>query len=212
MATRIPIDRGAVADFCRRHHLVLCSDELHCDLVLDVLPKHVPAATVSPDAAAFTITLMSPSKTFNIPGLQFAFAVNPDPDLRAAYMRAGLGFMVFDYAGWFSIAGAEAAYRGGAPWLTELLEYLRGNRDLLEAFVAERLPRVHMTHVEATYLAWLDVREVGLADPVQACLRAGVALSDGVAFDAPGGFLRLNFGCPRSTLREALRRLEGVLA
>ena len=202
---------AAVADFCHRHRLVLCSDELHCDLILDALP-HVPAATVSEQAAALTVTLMSPSKAFNIAGLQFAYAVIPDPELRAKYMRGGLGFVEFDYAGWFAIAGAEAAYRGGAAWLAELIEYLRGNRDLLESFVAERLPRVHMTHVEATYLAWLDARDLGLDDPIRTCLEAGVALSDGVAFGAPKGFLRLNFGCPRSTLREALRRLEGVLA
>ncbi len=160
--------------------------------------------------AALTITIMSPSKTFNIPGLQFAFAVIGDAELRRRYLHAGDGFMESDYPGWFAIAGAEAAYRGGAAWRAELLEYLRGNRDLLERFVAEHWPRVRTTHVEATYLAWLDVRDLGLADPAQACLDAKVALSDGAAFGTPG-FLRVNFGCPRSTLTEALRRLKDVL-
>ena len=107
-------------------------------------------------------------------------------------------------------AAAEAAYRGGGDWLTELLAYLRGNRDLVERFVAESLPGVAMTHVEATYLAWLDVRGLEHADAAQACLEAGVALSPGAAFGDPG-FLRLNFACPRSTLQEALRRLQAAL-
>ena len=199
----------ALVDFCRRHDLVLASDEIHCDLILDAVP-HVPAATVSPDGAARTITIMSPSKTYNIPGLQFAYAVVPDPELRRRFRHAGDGFMESDYPGWFAIAGAEAAYRGGGEWHAQLLDYLRGNRDLLEGFVAEHWPRVRITHVEATYLAWLDVRDLGLDDPVQACLDARVALSDGAAFGTPG-FLRVNFGCPRSTLTEALRRLQHVL-
>ena len=200
---------AAVVEFCCRHDLVLCSDEIHCDLILDAL-RHVPAATVSEAGAARTITIMSPSKTFNIPGLQFAFAVVPDPELRRRYRHAGDGFMESDYPGWFAIAGAEAAYRGGAGWHAELLDYLRGNRDLLERFVAENWPRVRTTHVEATYLAWLDVRDIGLSDPAQACLDAKVALSDGADFGTPG-FLRVNFGCPRSTLTEALGRLRDVL-
>jgi cystathionine beta-lyase len=153
---------------------------------------------------------MSPSKTFNIPGLQFAFAVIGDAELRRRYLHAGEGFIESDYPGWFAIAGAEAAYRDGAAWRAELLEYLRGNRDVLERFVSEHWPRVRTTHVEATYLAWLDVRDLGLPDPAQACLDAKVALSDGAAFGAPG-FLRVNFGCPRSTLTEALHRLKDVL-
>ena len=104
----------------------------------------------------------------------------------------------------------DRAYREGGDWLAELLAYLRGNRDLLERFVAESLRRVALTHVEATYLAWLDVRELDHADTAEACLKAGVALSPGAAFGDPG-FLRLNFACPRSTLQEALRRLQTAL-
>lgn len=199
-----------LVEFCRRHDLVLCSDELHCDLILDPL-RHVPAATL-PDAAGLTITLMSPSKTYNVAGLQFAYAIIPDPALRQAFRRAGAGFMEPDYPGWFGIAAAEAAYTGAGEWLEQLLSYLRGNRDLLESFVQERLPRVGITHAEATYLAWLDAGGLGLEEPVKACLRAGVALSDGVHFGARVGFLRLNFGCPRTVLEEALERLAPALA
>jgi len=200
-------DTVAVTDFCRRHDLVLCSDEIHCDLILDEL-AHVPAALAAPGDAERIVTLMSPSKTFNLPGLNFAFAIVPDKELRRRFRQAGDGLLPFP--GCFAIAAAEAAYREGGDWLAELLVYLRGNRDLLERFVAESLPHVTMAHVEATYLAWLDVRGLDLADAAEACLKAGVALSPGAAFGDPG-FLRLNFACPRSTLQEALRRLQAAL-
>ena len=196
-----------VVDFCRRHDLVLISDEIHCDLILDDL-DHVPAALACPGDADRIVTLMSPSKTFNLPGLNFAFAVVADRELRRRFLRPGKGLLPFP--GCFAVTAAEAAYREGGDWHTGLLDYLRGNRDTLEAFVAAELPRVRMTHVEATYLAWLDVRALGLDDPAAACRAAGVALSAGAAFGDPG-FLRLNFGCRRETLCEALRRLATVL-
>ena len=198
---------AAVVRFCHRHDLVLCSDEIHCDLILDEL-AHMPAALASPGDADRIVTLMSPSKTFNLPGLNFAFAIVPDEQLRRRFMRPGEGLLPFP--GCFAIDAAEAAYRKGGDWLAELLAYLRGNRDLVESFIAESLPRVTITHVEATYLAWLDVRGLDRADAAKACLKAGVALSPGAAFGDPG-FLRLNFACPRSTLQEALRRLQVAL-
>ena len=198
----------ALLDFCRRHDLILASDEIHCDLILDDL-GHVPTGLVGPDDADRIVTFMSPSKTFNLPGLNFAYAIVADKALRRRFLRPGEGLLPFP--GSFSVAAAEAAYREGAAWHAGLLDYLRGNRDALEAFVAAELPRVRMTHVEATYLAWLDVRELGLSDAAAACREAGVALSAGAAFGDPG-FLRLNFGCRRKTLEEALRRLAAVLA
>ena len=198
----------ALLDFCRRHDLILASDEIHCDLILDDL-AHVPTGLVGPDDADRIVTFMSPSKTFNLPGLNFAFAIVADKALRRRFLRPGKGLLPFP--GYFSVAAAEAAYREGAAWHAGLLDYLRGNRDALEAFVAAELPRVRMTHVEATYLAWLDVRELGLSDAAAACRQAGVALSAGAAFGDPG-FLRLNFGCRRETLDEALQRLVAVLA
>ena len=187
---------------------MLISDEIHCDLILDDL-EHVPAALACPDDADRIVTLMSPSKTFNLPGLNFAFAIVADKALRRRFLQPGKGLLPFP--GCFAVTAAEAAYRDGGEWHDELLDYLRGNRDALEAFVAAELPRVRMTHVEATYLAWLDVRELGLEDPAAACRSAGVALSAGAAFGDPA-YLRLNFGCRRDTLDEALRRLATVLA
>lgn len=198
-----PDEIAAVVDFCRRHELVLCSDEIHCDLLLDSV-RHLPAAMASAEAAPVTVTLMAPSKTFNVPGLNFAFAVIPDPDLRRRFLAETRG--LFSLPVCFGVVAAEAAYREGGPWLEELLTYLRGNRDLVEQFVATSLPGVTMTHVEATYLAWLDVRSLGLPDPAAACERAGLGLSDGRQYGGEG-FLRLNFGCPRSLLTQALRRL-----
>jgi cystathionine beta-lyase len=198
----------AVVDFCRRHDLILVSDEIHCDLILDDL-AHVPAALACPGDADRIVTLMSPSKTFNLPGLNFAFAIVADKALRRRFLRPGEGLLPFP--GCFAVTAAETAYREGGAWHDGLLRYLRANRDALEAFVAAELPRVRMTHVEATYLAWLDVSDLGLEDPAAACRSAGVALSAGAAFGDPA-FLRLNFGCRRETLDEALRRLATVLA
>ena len=213
----------AVADFCRRHDIVLVSDEIHCDLLLDPV-THVPSLVAAPDVTDRAVTLMSPSKTFNLPGLNFAFAVVPDEALQRRFVAAGAGLLPFP--GCFAIAAAEAAYRGAGGWHEELLAYLRGNAALLESFVAGELPGVTTTHVEATYLAWLDAsdwvraRDGGdardpagaeTADPARACLRAGIALNGGAAFGSAATFLRLNFGCPRSLLEEGLRRLKVAL-
>ncbi len=200
-------DRGEIerlAAFCRERNIVLCSDEIHCDLVLDDIP-HVPTAALSPEIAANTITLMAPSKTFNLPGLGCAFAIIPDPKLRAAFNQAKAGIVpqvtVFGYA------GCEAAYARGEPWRRALIRYLRANRDRVLSFVREELPGVETTPIEATYLAWLDVRALGLEDPVSHFIDHGLALSDGRFFQGPG-YVRLNFGCPRETLEEGLGRLK----
>ncbi len=201
------VELAAVVDFCRRHDLVLCSDEIHCDLVLDDV-RHRPTSTLGAETDEVTVTFLSPSKTFNLPGLSFAYAIIPDAKLRSRFREAADGYL--PSPGCFGVAGAEAAYREGGEWHDELLEYLRGNRELVEAFVRDELPGVSMTHVEATYLAWLDVRACGTPDPAAACRAAGLALSAGEAFGDAGG-LRLNFGCPRGTLEEALRRLRLAL-
>jgi cystathionine beta-lyase len=196
---------AAVVDLCRRHNIVLCSDEVHCDLRLDPV-QHVPSLTID-GACDVTVTFMAPSKTFNLPGLQFAFGIIPDDSLRRRFRRAGEGLIEMDMPNVMGLAAAEAAYRYGGAWLAELLNYLRGNAAMVERFVAEELPGVGTTHVEATYLAWLDCRELGLDDPAGRCLAAGVALSDGREFNG-AGCLRLNFGCPRATLEEVLARTK----
>jgi len=198
----------AVADLCERNDLVVCSDEIHCGLLLDRDQRHRPFASLSPEMARRTITLMAPSKTFNIPGLGCAFAVIGDPGLRCRFRAAMDG--IVPHVNVLGLHACEAAFRHGGPWHAELLDYLAANRDRVEATVA-RLPGLAMAHVEATYLAWIDAQGLGLPDPAGHFESHGLGLSGGTDF-GPGkdfsGWVRLNFGCPRATLDAALARLE----
>jgi len=195
-----------VAAFCEQHNLVLVSDDIHCDLILDNLP-HIPVASLSAAAAARTITLLAPSKTYNIPGLACSLAVISDTKLRQQFVRAMAGIVpemnVLGYA------ACEAAFRDSEPWRQALLVTLRGNRDMIAGFLKEHLPMIKMTPCEATYLAWLDVSALKLDHPGQFFEQHGIGLADGAQYGAPAGrFVRLNFGCPRSTLTEALARMK----
>jgi len=199
-----------VADFCERRDLILVSDEVHCDLILDDGP-HTPVASLSPAIAARTVTLMSPSKTYNIPGLACAFALIPDARLRTQFTRAMSG--IVPEMNVFGLAACEAALRDGEPWRQALLAYLRGNRDCLADFVARELPGVTMSPCEATYLAWLDLSALRLEGPGRFFEQHGVGLADGAQYGAPANrFVRLNFGCTRKTLVEALARMKRALA
>ncbi len=201
-----------LAAFCARHNLILCSDEIHCDLILDPALRHYPTALVAPEFAPRTITLMAPSKTYNVPGLGTSLAIIPDPALRARFVRATAGIVAEVTA--LGFTACEAAYRDSEPWRQALLGYLRGNRDLLVEFVRRELPGIKIeAPLEATYLAWLNVAALGLDDPLAHFERHGVGLSDGVPFGATRGhYVRINFGCPRATLAEALRRMKAALA
>ncbi len=201
-----------LAEFCARHNLILCSDEIHCDLILDPALPHLPTALVALEHAARTITLMAPSKTYNVPGLGTSFAIIPDAALRARFVRATAGIVAEVTT--LGFAACEAAYRGSEPWRQDLLAYLRGNRDFLLDFIANELPGVHVeAPIEATYLAWLNVQALGLADPIAHFEKHGVGLSDGAFFGSTRGrHVRINFGCPRATLAEALRRMKTALA
>jgi cystathionine beta-lyase len=199
-----------VAAFCERHNLVLVSDDIHCDLIL-VDQRHIPVAALSPAAAARTITLMAPSKTYNIPGLACSFALIADAKLRGAFTRAMAG--IVPEMNVLGLAACEAALRDSEPWRQALLAYLRGNCDLIASFTAQHLPGVTMIPCEATYLAWLDISAHQLTNGGEFFEQYGVGLSDGVQFGAaPGTFVRLNFGCPRATLTEALNRMKRALA
>lgn len=195
-----------LAAFAEARDLIVCSDEIHCGLILDADKRHIPFASLSPDAARRSITLLAPSKTFNIPGLGCAFAVIPDARLRHRFERAMAG--IVPHVNVLGLAACEAAYRDSADWHRELIDYLRANRDLVFAAV-NREKGAKMKSVEATYLAWIDVRELGLSKPAAHFEAHGLGLSDGADFGAPG-WLRLNFGCPRSTLEEALIRFSAA--
>ena len=198
---------SSLVELAGRHDLVIGSDDIHAGLVLDGNIHHIPIATLSPEAARRTITLFAPSKTFNIPGLGCSFAVIGDQHLRHAF-KAAMGRIV-PHVNLLGLTAALAAYRHGEAWRRELLVYLRGNRDLVAAEIAA-MPGLSMTHVEATYLAWIDARSAGIPDPAAFFEEAGVGLSNGIDFGAPG-FVRLNFGCSRSLLAEALRRMRAAL-
>lgn len=200
-----------LADFCVRHNLTLISDEIHCDLILDDV-AHIPTAKLSPEIAARSITLMAPSKTYNVPGLGTSLAIIPDATLRTAFTRAAAG--IVPDANVLGLVACEAAFRHGEPWRQALLSYLRGNRDLIEQTVASgALPGVTMTHVEATYLAWLDISALKLPNAHAHFEQHGLGFSDGAPFGAaPHTHVRLNFGCTRATLTEALARLRRAVA
>ena len=201
-----------LAEFCVRHQLVLCSDEIHCDLILDPALPHIATASLSPEIAARTITLMAPSKTYNVPGLGTSFAIISEPALRAQFVRATAGIVAEVTS--LGFTACEAAYRDSESWRQALLATLRGNRDYLVDFVARELPGVRIeAPIEATYLAWLNVETLGLADPIAHFEKHGVGLSDGAFFASPRGrHVRINFGCPRATLAEALKRMKSAIA
>ncbi len=196
-----------LAEVALRHDLVIGSDEVHADLVLDEDKRHMPVAALSTEMAARTITLMAPSKTYNVPGLGCSFAIISDPSLRRDFCRVMEG--IVPHVNLFGYVAAQAAYEQGGRWLLALLAYLRGNRDLVEKEIGA-MPGLSVAHVEATYLAWIDARGSGLPDPAKAFEEAGVGLSDGAEFGAPG-FVRLNFGCSRSLLAEGLARMKAAL-
>jgi cystathionine beta-lyase len=201
-----------LAELCERHNLVLCSDEIHCDLILDPNLPHVPSALLSPEIAARTVTLMAPSKTYNVPGLGTSIAIIPDSMRRARFVRAAAGIVAEVTT--LGFAACEAAYRDSEDWRQALIAYLRANRDYLVEQFSTQLPGIRIeAPVEATYLLWLNVTALGLEHPAQHFEKHGVGLSDGAMFGSPkGSHVRLNFGCPRATLVEAIRRMKAALA
>lgn len=196
-----------LAEICARHDLVICSDEIHNQLLLDPTP-HRPTAMVAPEVAARTVTLMAPSKTYNIAGLGCSFAVIPDDGLRRRFVRAAA--MIVPHPNALGYVAALAAYRDGGPWLEAQLAYLQRGRDLIEAAVAS-LAGVRMTHVEATYLAWLDCRQLGVGDLKAHFEAHGLGFQEGREFGLPG-FVRWNFGTTHARLRAALGRFEEACA
>jgi cystathionine beta-lyase len=200
-----------IALLAEKHDLVVCSDEIHNGLILSPSRKHRLFATLGPELAARSITLMAPSKTFNIPGLGCAFAIIPDSGLRSGFHHAMQG--IVPHVNALGMAATEAALTSCDDWQAALLEYLRGNLRAVERAVAS-VPGLDMRPVEATYLAWIDAREFaaehGIDHPARWFEQQGLGLSDGADFGAPG-FVRLNFGTRRALLEEALARLGGAI-
>lgn len=199
-------EQEKLLEICLKNDIVICSDEIHCDLLLDKTKSHVSIATLSPEAAQQTITLLAPSKTFNIAGLGCSMAIIPNDELRSKFIKTKAGLMPMLSA--YAYEAALAAYRDGAAWHEELLDYLRQNHQFLLNEI-NQLKGMKMVPLEATYLAWIDTRESGIADFAQKLEAVGVGVSDGVQFDG-AGFIRLNFACPRATLEEVVRRIKTV--
>lgn len=199
-----------LADFCERHDLVLVSDEIHCDLIFDeTATPHFSALNLPEALVKRTITLLAPSKTWNIAGLGYAFAVIPDDSIRRKF-SAVRGHTLSEINA-LSYYAAEAAYRHGEPWRQDLMAYLKGNRDVLVNFINTRCPGLSVKAGEATYLAWIDARGMGVENPAQHFeKKAGLFLSDGAYFGWPG-WIRFNFGCPRARMLEGLEKIAAAL-
>jgi cysteine-S-conjugate beta-lyase len=201
-----------MAEICLAHEAVIVSDEIHSELTLPP-NRHIPIAALDPEIAARAITLIAPSKTFNVPGLFTAFAIIPNAELRRKFRRETERLCM--HVSSLGLVAAEAAFSGECDeWLDELRIHLSANRDFVTNFVRDNLPGVRVTHPEATYLSWLDFRALNLSpDPYQFLLKeAKVALTDGKDFGEGGqGFARLNFGCPRKVLEQALQRIKAAL-
>jgi len=200
-----------LAEICLRHNILICADEIHCDLLYPG-HQHIPIAALNNEVADRTITFMSPSKTFNLAGLKCSFAVITNPDLRKAWARGSEGLI--PHVNTFGLTAALAGFRDGQEWLDQCLSYLKDNRNFLADYIREKLPSLSMTRIEGTYLAWLDCRESGIqGNPYHFFLKAGkVALNNGAECGKGGeGFVRLNFACPRKTLTDALERMTRAL-
>jgi cystathionine beta-lyase len=193
--------------FCKKHELIVVSDEIHCDLILDKSVKHHTFLSVDEWAYDNSLTMMAPSKTFNVPGLSCSFIIIPNPSLRVRFQRASRGMIT--EINCLGYTGCEAAYRHGGEWLEGVLDVLRGNYELARSFVNERMPKLRLFDMEATYLAWIDARDLGVDSPQQFFEENGVGLSAGTLFGTPG-FVRLNIGCPREMLQCALERMEAA--
>lgn len=190
--------------FAKQHNLIVCSDEIHCDLLLESTLEHIPFASLNEDAANCSITLMAPSKTFNIAGLGASIAIIPNAKIRQKFIETMAD--IVPHLNILAYTAAIAAYTDKSSWLTEQLSYLRGNRDYLYQQI-NPIDGLTMLPVEASYLAWIDATKLPVDNPQRFFEEAGVGLSDGKDFGCDK-FLRLNFGCSKMLLEQAIDRIK----
>ena len=202
--TRAELER--LAAFAEKHDLVICSDEIHADILHDEGKPHVPIASVSRETCRRSVTLISPNKAFGFPGAGCAFAIVEDPEMRRAFSSEH--HVTVHDASVFGYEAALAAYRECGDWLKAQLAYLRANRDEVEKRVGQ-MKGLRMAHVEATYLAWIDASGLDVADLQKHFLDHGVAISPGSQF-GDGRFIRLNFGTQKALLAKALERISSA--
>jgi cystathionine beta-lyase len=203
-------DLAAMGEICARHGVLVLSDEVHQDLIINPAKRHVPFASLGERFALGSLTCSAPSKTFNLAGLQCANVFVPDARLRAQFARQ-YERNVYPVANTLGMIAAEAAYAHGEPWLAELLGYLRGNHAAFSAAVNGATDKVRVLPADSLYLAWMDCRGLGMdTDALNRWMltSARLWLDNGDKFGAEGhGYLRVNLGCPRATVDEAIRRL-----
>lgn len=197
-----------IAEICKKHNIVISSDEVYADLILDENKKHIPIASIDDQIAQNTITHLSASKTFNLSGLRFSYTVIPNEGLREKFIQntsrilPGVNFL--------GAIATLAAYQYGEEWRGELINYLRINRDLIYQYI-DPIPNASVSKIEGTFLAWIDIRSLGLNNPTDFfATHAKVQILDGNDFSAPG-FIRLNFGCETSKLEQALIKIKQAI-
>lgn len=202
-----------LAQICSAHGILVISDEIHAEMTYPQF-RHHPFATVSPEAAACSVTFMAPSKTFNIAGIVSSYAIVPDAELREkfySFLEAG----ELNAGTIFAFAATKAAYTYGAEWLQQMRSYVIENVNFVDEYLKKNIPQIKAYRPQASFLIWLDCRELGLSQPDLVHLfedKAGLALNDGTMFGKEGeGFMRLNVGCPRSILSKALESLKKAI-
>ncbi|WP_461536755.1 MalY/PatB family protein [Spongorhabdus nitratireducens] len=194
----------AIDEYCQKHNLFVCTDEVHGELLLDPDAEHIPYATISDYARENSITLLAPSKTFNIAGFGCSVAVIPNKKLRNRFKQVRKSIVPSVNA--LAYTAALAAYRDSHEWHSQLLEYLRENHRLMLETI-NSLPGLSQIPAQATYLGWINVSGLGLQNPKSVFEAAGIGLNSGADF-GDSDYLRLNFGCPRSTLQQGLERIR----
>ena len=202
-----------LAQICSAHGILVISDEIHAEMTYPQF-RHHPFATVSPEAAACSVTFMAPSKTFNIAGIVSSYAIVPDAELREkfySFLEAG----ELNAGTIFAFTATKAAYTYGAEWLQQMRSYVIENVNFVDEYLKKNIPQIKAYRPQASFLIWLDCRELGLSQPDLVHLfedKAGLALNDGTMFGKEGeGFMRLNVGCPRSILSKALESLKKAI-
>ncbi|WP_296658311.1 MalY/PatB family protein [Paraburkholderia sp.] len=205
----------AMGEICLRHGVLVISDEIHQDLIINPAKKHIPFASLSEQFAQNSITCTAPSKTFNLPGLQSANVFVPNRRLREELLRQ-YDRNMFPLVNTLGMVAAEAAYAHGEPWLEEMLSYLRGNHTYFRNAVRDVTAKIKVLPADSLYLAWMDCRGLGM-DAIALdkfmLTKARLWLDKGQKFGIEGhGYMRVNLGCPRSTVDESVKRLAVALA
>lgn len=205
-----PEELERMVNICRKHHVMVISDEIHSDLVFHG-KKHTRTATLSKEAGEYVVTCVSVTKTFNLAGLQASTTIFPDAHMKRDFDKYWSSMDIHRNSA-FSAVAIEAAYREGREWLDQLLEYLSGNFEFVREYCNHYIPKIRPNLPDATYLMWLDCRELGLSNEALRTFmieKAKLGLNEGYTFGRSlNGFMRLNAACPRAVLEQAMKQLR----